>query len=232
MRLRHIPGCEEFIQSSRECFLPEAAKQYRGRWQEAYPQAAPLHIEIGMGKGQFIRNLARLHPDIHYMGIEKYQTVLMKAIQRKRKTEQQEGEMNNLFFLCADAKELGEIFSPGEVDRIYLNFSDPWPKERHERRRLTAPGFLDIYKEILSSSGELVFKTDNRSLFEYSLGSIPRSGWKIIYQSFDFHKEPEAADNVMTEYEEKFSSRGNPICHLVAVRLPCSLEKEGTSHVG
>ncbi len=208
MRLRHIKGCEEFVANS-PCTINEPAA-YKGRWQEAFARRQPLHIEIGMGKGQFIRQMAALHPDINYLGIEIYESVMQKAIERL-------GEKpDNLFFLCMNAEILGDVFAPGEVERIYLNFSDPWPKARHEHRRLTSPRFMAIYDRVLASDGTVEFKTDNEGLFDYSLEAIPQAGWQIIWQTRDLHSLD--IDNVETEYEEKFSAKGNPIYKLVARR--------------
>jgi len=217
MRLRHIKGCEDFIRDAAECITEDGAIELRGEIQGVFQKKAPLQIEIGMGKGQFIRNTALRYPDINFLGIERYESVLMKAIQRKRLLES-EGEINNLRFLCADARKLNEIFIPGEVDRIFLNFSDPWPKERHANRRLTSPEFLDIYDIILKSEGVLEFKTDNVGLFEYSLEVLKDSKWELLYSSFDFHHDEESAGNIMTEYEEKFSKMGNKICKMIIKR--------------
>ena len=217
MRLRHIKGCEDFIRDATECITEDKAIELRGEIQGIFPKKAPLQIEIGMGKGQFIRNMALKYPDINFLGIERYESVLMKAIQRKRFLEG-EGKIDNLRFLCADAGKLNEIFISGEVDKIFLNFSDPWPKERHANRRLTSPGFLDIYDIILKSEGVLEFKTDNIELFEYSLEVLKDSKWELLYRSFDFHNDEESAGNIMTEYEEKFSKIGNKICKMIIKR--------------
>jgi len=205
MRLRHIKGSEEFVQSSDSVI--QVPEDYKGTYKH------PLHVEIGMGKGMFLRRMARLNPDINYLGIEIYESVIMKAIERKEKDEEENGPLDNLKFICMNAERLECCFDKGEIDRIYLNFSDPWPKARHEHRRLTSPIFMRLYDKVLAKDGQIEFKTDNVDLFEYSLESIPQAGWKIIYQTHDLHSEP--VDNVMTEYEEKFSSIGNPICKYV-----------------
>lgn len=216
MRLRHIKGSEEFIENSKDCMSLDEARAYKGKVVSKFPKEAPIYIEVGTGKGQFIRTMASVHKDINFIGIERYESVLMKAVQRKEALEKEVGSLDNLMFMCGDALLLGEVFEKGEVDRIYLNFSDPWPKKKHTMRRLTSPIFLKIYEGILKQDGVLEFKTDNRDLFEYSLESIPSAGWEIIYQSFDFHSEEAAKDNIMTEYEEKFSGRGQKICKLIA----------------
>lgn len=218
MRLRHIPGCEEFIKNSKNCISGEDITKYKSKWKEVFGNDKPIQIEIGMGKGKFIREMARKNIDINYIGIERYESVLMKAIQRKNKEDLELGESKNLLFMCADAKKLAESFEKGEVDKIFLNFSDPWPKARHEQRRLTSKSFLKVYDEILKKDGFVEFKTDNTTLFEYSLESIPEAGWQLSYINFDFHNSEEAKDNIMTEYEEKFSSKGQKICKLIARR--------------
>ena len=219
MRLRHIKGCEEFVANSGS--VAHNPEQYRGRWKEYFGNDRPIELEIGMGKGQFIRKLSGMHPEVNYIGLERYETVLMKAIQRKEREEaalSEEQRRKNLVFLCEDALRLTEIFAPGEVSKIYLNFSDPWPKSGHANRRLTSPVFMKLYDQVLPPEGAVEFKTDNQGLFEWSLEAIPEAGWKIVYMTRDLHAEPEAAENVMTEYEEKFSGRGQKINKLVAVR--------------
>ena len=217
MRLRHIKGCEDFISDAKECIREDKAIEQKGKIQDIFKEKRPLQIEIGMGTGRFIRNMAIKNPDINFIGIEKYESVLMKAIQRKRNLET-EKEIDNLRFLCADARKLAEIFDVGEVDKIFLNFSDPWPKDRHANRRLTSPDFLNIYDTILKKDGVIEFKTDNRGLFEYSLEVIKDSKWKLNYCSFDFHSEKESEGNIMTEYEEKFAGQGNKICKMIISR--------------
>ena len=217
MRLRHIKGCEDFISAAKECIREDKAIEQKGKIQDIFKEKRSLQIEIGMGKGQFIRNMAIKNPDINFIGIEKYESVLMKAIQRKRNLET-EKEIDNLRFLCADARKLAERFDVGEVDKIFLNFSDPWPKDRHANRRLTSPDFLNIYDTILKKDGVIEVKTDNRGLFEYSLEVIKDSKWKLNYCSFDFHSEKESEGNIMTEYEEKFAGQGNKICKMIISR--------------
>lgn len=211
MRLRHIPGAEEAIADS-PCVI-QNPEEHRGRWNQVFGNDHPIRIEVGMGKGRFIMQLAMQNPGINYIGIERYPTVLLKGVKKREQTE-----LSNLYFMCVDAKNLAEIFAPQEVDRIYLNFSDPWPKDRHAKRRLTSPQFMAVYDGILAADGTVEFKTDNRGLFDYSLESIPAAGWKITRQTFDLHHSDMAGGNVMTEYEEKFSSDGKPICKLTAAR--------------
>lgn len=211
MRLRHIPGAEETIAES-PCVIQEPQKN-RGIWNRVFGNDHPIHIEVGMGKGKFLMELASLHPEINYIGIERYSTVMLKAIQKLEQLE-----LPNIYFMCIDALILADIFEPGEVGRIYLNFSDPWPKDRHAKRRLTSPRFMEVYDNILSKEGTVEFKTDNRGLFDYSLESIPAAGWKITAHTFDLHHSEMAEGNVMTEYETKFSGEGKAICKLIAVR--------------
>lgn len=211
MRLRHIPGSEQQIQESP--YVIQNPEEKKGCWAEVFGNENPIHMEIGMGKGKFLMELAGKNPEINYIGVERYPTVLLKAVQKR-----EELELSNICFLCVDAKRLGDIFKAGEVDKIYLNFSDPWPKDRHAKRRLTSPQFMEVYNQVLNRAGVVEFKTDNRLLFEYSLESIPKSGWKIEMQTFDLHHSEYAEGNVMTEYETKFASEGKPICKLVASR--------------
>ena len=210
MRLRNVPGSKELIEASPYCVNDPA--QYRGRWNTYFGNSAPIHVEIGMGKGQFIRQMALLHPEINYLGVELFASVLVRAVQKV-----EEEDLPNLRFLWVDAAKLPEVFAPGEVDRIYLNFSDPWPKARHAKRRLTSVPFLHRYRQFLSSDGQLEFKTDNQALFAFSLEAVPEAGWTLTAHTFDLHhQENMCADNVMTEYEEKFSGLGQPICKLIA----------------
>lgn len=211
MRLRHIPGSEEAIALS-PYVVQEPAKQ-KGNWQAWFGNRHPIAVEVGMGKGRFIMELARENPDWNYIGIERYSSVLLRGLEKRR-----ELELSNIWFLCIDAKDLADCFAKGEVEKIYLNFSDPWPKDRHAKRRLTSPEFLKVYDQILASDGSLEFKTDNQGLFAYSLEAIPAAGWKIYAQTKDLHHSPMAEGNVMTEYEMKFSAKGNPICKLIAGR--------------
>lgn len=211
MRLRNIPGSKEVIADS--AYVIQEPQNNKGKWKEVFGNAHPVHIEVGMGKGRFIMDMARLHPENNYIGIEMYDSVLLRAVQKR---EQLEEEIPNLYFVRMDARILPEVFEKGEVGRIYLNFSDPWPKERHAKRRLTSRQFLERYSEILSPQGRVEFKTDNRGLFEFSLGEVKEAGWKLEAYTFDLHHEKEMMEgNVMTEYEEKFSSMGNPIHKMI-----------------
>lgn len=208
MRLRNVPGSREIIADSR--FTIKNETEYKGKWNTVFGNSQPLHIEIGMGKGQFIMTLAQNNPDINYIGIEKYSSVLVRAIEK-----QEEMNLPNLFFIRMEAENITEVFGEGEVERIYLNFSDPWPKDRHAKRRLTSMQFLERYEQILEKEGHVVFKTDNRELFDFSLEQAKASAhWKIFNHTFDLHRSEFAQGNIMTEYETKFVEKGNAICRM------------------
>lgn len=177
----------------------------KGRWANAFGNDHPIYIEIGMGKGDFIIENARRYPEINFIGIEKITTVLYKAVHKYLTLEDQP---KNLLFLKEDAAVLTDIFAPGEVDLIYLNFSDPWPKKRHEKRRLTYRTYLDVYRDILKPQGHVILKTDNRSLFEYSLVSFSQYGLHFNDVCLDLHHSTGYEDNIVTEYERKFSPYG------------------------
>lgn len=207
MRLKNVPGSQEAIAESPFVVEEAALKGCPGTWHERFGNNHPIHIEIGMGKGKFIHAMAKEHPEINYVGIEKYSSVLIRAV---RKMEEE--TLPNLIFVRMDAEEIGEVFGPDEVDRIYLNFSDPWPKDRHAKRRLPSRQFLTRYDKILKRAGQLEFKTDNEALFDFALEELEPAGWKLLAMTRDLHSDGELMQgNIMTEYEEKFSSRGNPI---------------------
>lgn len=211
MRLRHIKGAEEQIAESP--YVIQDTQGLKGKWHEFFGNQNPVRIEVGMGKGKFIMELAEKNPDVNYIGIERYSSVLLRGLQKRSQLE-----LSNIYFMRIDALELADVFDAGEVDRIYLNFSDPWPKDRHAKRRLTSDRFLPIYDQILKKDGIIEFKTDNQDLFRYSLESIPEAGWTVDAHTFDLHNSEMAEGNVMTEYETKFCSEGKPICKLVASR--------------
>lgn len=210
MRLRNVPGSREFIEDNK--YAIKDPESYYGKWRELFGKdiTAKLHIEIGMGKGKFIQQMATVNPDISYVGIEKFSSVLIRALEKRP-----ELETDNLYFLRFDAENITSIFSEGEVDRIYLNFSDPWPKDRHAKRRLTSVQFLERYKSILAPEGEIMFKTDNKVLFDFSLEQAKLAGWNIVEYTYDLHNSPMNEGNIMTEYEERFSSMGIPICKMI-----------------
>lgn len=211
MRLRNITGSREIIADSPYVVSESLQPECSGKWNEIFGNDHPIRIEIGMGKGKFIHTMAKEHPEINYVGIEKYSSVLLRAVQ---KMEQE--ELPNLKFLRMDAEDIVKVFGAGEVDRIYLNFSDPWPKDRHAKRRLPSRQFLARYEVILKKEGRLEFKTDNRELFDFAVEELEPAGWKAEAVTYDLHSDAALMrGNVMTEYEEKFSAMGNPICKYV-----------------
>lgn len=212
MRLRNIKGSRENIQASK--YVVQEYREQKGKWRELFGNDHPIHIEIGMGKGRFLMDMATLHPEINYVGIEKYSSVLLRGIQK-----QEELQLPNVMLIRMEAEYITEVFAKDEVDRIYLNFSDPWPKDRHAKRRLESREFLKRYNEILVPEGVVEFKTDNMDLFEFALEEVEPAGWKLRQWTKDLHHDPKMnAGNVMTEYEERFSSVGNPICKYVIYR--------------
>lgn len=209
MRLRNIPGAREAIGVS-EYVIPEG-NECAGKWSEIFGNKQPIHIEIGTGKGRFIMELAALHPEINYVGIEKYSSVLFRATQKM-----EVNPLPNVRFIRMEAEHILRYFEKNEVERVYLNFSDPWPKERHAKRRLVSREFLDRYRDLLKEGGHLEFKTDNRELFDFGVGQTETARWEIMEITYDLHHDAEMnAGNIMTEYEERFSSKGNPICKYI-----------------
>lgn len=212
MRLRNISGSRDVIAVSP--YVVKDAQQYRGKWAELFGNTNPVYVEVGMGKGQFLHTLASLHPENNYVGIEKYSSVLLRAIQKM-----EADELPNLKLLRMEAEEIASVFGKGEAAGIYLNFSDPWPKDRHAKRRLPSAEFLARYDEIVAAGGKIEFKTDNRALFDFALQELERSVWKAELVTYDLHADEVLMQgNVTTEYEEKFSAEGNPICKYVLVR--------------
>ena len=217
MRLRNIPGAKDAILDCE--WVIDEPERFKGKWNEVFGVKRPLFLEVGMGKGRFLMDMARLHPERNFVGIEMYDSVLLRALQKREELEENGEVYSNLFFMRVDARLLPEIFEKGEVDKIYLNFSDPWPKARHAKRRLTSREFLARYDQILVQDGKVEFKTDNKELFEFSLEEVEEAGWNLEASTFDLHHNEEMIQgNVMTEYEEKFSSMGNPICKMVISR--------------
>ncbi len=214
MRLRNITGSREAIAESLYVVSESVQTECPGKWKEIFGNDSPVYIEIGMGKGKFIHTMAKEHPDINYVGIEKYSSVLLRAVQKMSQEE-----LPNLKFLRMDAENITGVFGAGEVDRIYLNFSDPWPKDRHAKRRLPSREFLARYDTILKKGGRLEFKTDNRALFDFALEELEPAGWKAEVITYDLHSDEKLIQgNVMTEYEERFSAQGNPICKYIIYR--------------
>lgn len=208
MRMRNKPWAEDFLLEHRDIVsIDLSQKDNITSW---FEKAQPIHIEVGSGMGRFITEMAKANPEINYIGIERDKNVMIRIVEKAI-----ESDIKNLRLLTVDAEKLTEIFNPGEIDRIYLNFSDPWPKTRHAKRRLTHANFLKIYETILKEDGEIHFKTDNQGLFEYSIESMSGYGMKLKNINLNLH-ENEPADNIKTEYEEKFSSKGFRINRLEA----------------
>lgn len=212
MRLRNIPGARDVIADTSFCI--KEPEKLKGKWaEEVFKNNNPIHIEIGMGKGQFIMELASRNPDINYIGIEKYSSVLLRGIQ---KMEAMEEPLKNLVFIRFDAEYITDIFGNEEIDKIYLNFSDPWPKDRHAKRRLPSKEYIARYREILIKGHTVEFKTDNIDLFNFALEQVPEAGAELVAHTFDLHNDSSMNEgNIMTEYEERFSSQGNKICKCI-----------------
>lgn len=204
MRVRHKPWARERIEQHPQYVIPNP-ELYIGKWNNLFENDNPIHIEVGTGKGRFIAEMARVHPNINYIGIELAESVIVSALDKLI-----EADLPNVKLLNTNGEDLRSFFAKDDVQRVYLNFSDPWPKNRHEKRRLTYKAFLKIYEDILIDGGEIHFKTDNRGLFEYSLVSFSEYGMKLKGVWLDLHKS-DFEGNIMTEYEEKFSAKGQPI---------------------
>lgn len=209
MRLRHKPWAADKLKSYPQ-YVVDQPELIKGKWQSRFEQRQPLHIEVGSGKGQFIVEMARKNPTINYLAIELQTSVAVSILEL-----QIQAHLPNLQILNAHGGDLDHFFAKGEVNRVYLNFSDPWPKTKHAKRRLTAPRFLAQYKDIMDPEGEIHFKTDNQGLFEYSLASISQFGYCFRQVWLDLHHS-DFEGNVPTEYEEKFSQKGQPIYRLEA----------------
>lgn len=216
MRLRRKPWIDQAIQDYTPFLYMEIPRQNKGHWNEIYPKRQPLHVEFGSGKGQFISRMAEMHRDINYVGMERQKGVIYYTAKKCAAVD--DPPLDNVRLILGDVSDIEEIFAPHEVDVIYLNFSDPWPKNRHAKRRLTYRAFLDKYASILKPGGELRFKTDNRPLFDFSIKEFQDRGWHLTDVTYDLHQHPVSGD-AETEYEEKFSRKGNHICRLV-VHLP------------
>ena len=228
MRLRNIKGCREVIAASPYVIAPERQERtsfetryqwsVQGNWNHVFGNDHPVRIEIGMGKGAFLMELARRTPDINYVGIEKYSSVLLRAVQK-----QEQEELANIRLIRMEAENIRDVFAPNEVDRIYLNFSDPWPKDGHAQRRLTSRRFLERYDGVLRPGGIIEFKTDNPELFDFSLEEINPEKWEIIALTRDLHNDPELSwGNIMTEYETRWSAEGKPIFAMHLLHKPSS----------
>ena len=207
MRLRNVKNKEEILSSSK--FLVKNPKDYCGRWKEYFGNNNPIYIEIGMGKGKFIRENALKYPNINFIGIEKYDSVVAKCLPKI------DDSLANLAIVRMDALEIDKVFAH-EISRIYLNFSDPWPKKRHHLRRLSSKVFLEKYSSIFLGDYEILMRTDNEDLFCYSLMSFSEAGYVLKDLTFNLHNDVE--DIIITEYEDRFSSRGMPIYAVRAIK--------------
>ncbi len=211
MRLKKVKDAKERVEASE--YYVNAPSEYKGKWNELFKNSNPIHIEIGMGKGNFIIGMAKAHKDVNYIGIEMYDSVMVKAVE---KLKQEEKPLKNLKLVLIDAMKIDEIFE-SEISRIYLNFSDPWPKAKHEKRRLTSKIFLEKYDRIFKGQKQIFQKTDNNDLFNFSMVSLVENGYELRNVTRDLHSE-NVSDNIMTEYEEKFSNAGIKINRLEAYK--------------
>lgn len=215
MRLRNVKNKEEILNSS--SFLVQNPKQYYGNWQNYFNNSNPIYIEIGMGKGQFIRENAKRYPNINFIGIEKYDSVVAKCLPKI------DSNLKNLAIIRMDALEIDQVFTH-EIDRIYLNFSDPWPKKRHHLRRLSSKVFLEKYSSIFRDDFDIWMRTDNQDLFCYSLMSFSEAHYVLKNLTLNLHREID--DNLITtEYEDRFSSKGMPIYSVEAVKVSKKVNK-------
>ena len=206
MRLKNIKGASEKIKEGK--YYIDASEEYKGKWSELFKNDNPIYLEIGIGKGKFIIQNAICNPNINYIGIEMYDSVILRAIEKTN-----ELDIDNLFLIRMDAREINNIFDK-EIELIYLNFSDPWPKDRHAKRRLTSPRFLARYDGIFKNDKKIIMKTDNIGLFEYSVSSLLEYGYNILYLTNDLHSDKD--DIITTEYEDKFTDKGVTINYLEA----------------
>lgn len=209
MRVRNRKGATELLEAHPQYVILNPADA-KGRWQEIFGNNHPIHVEVGSGKGAFVSGMAKANSEINYIGIDIQKSVLSYALDKVLATS-----VPNIKLLWVDGSDLTDYFEDGEIDRLYLNFSDPWPKKRHEKRRLTYQSFLATYQQILPENGEIHFKTDNRGLFEYSLVSFSQYGMKLKGVWLDLHAS-DFEDNVLTEYEQKFANKGQVIYRVEA----------------
>lgn len=221
MRMRKKPNLIPRMERCARVLLPTCEGEYerRGNWRELMPQARELHVELGCGKGRFTVETAAQNPDVLFIAVERVPDAMVIAMERAM-----EMGLTNVFFMDDDAARLPKIFAPGEVDRIYVNFCDPWPGHKHSRRRLTSEGFLLVYRQVLKIGGQIHFKTDNRDLYEWSLFQFPKVGYELSEVTRDLHGNGPCG--VMTDYEEKFHSMGTKINRCVGTKLVMDPEPE------
>lgn len=209
MRARNRKGLKRRIALCTDVTV-QAPEENRGKWNAVFGNDNPIHLEIGCGKGKFIAEMAALHPNINFIAMERVENIIILAMEKVKNAE-----LPNVRFLQTEAHRLPEFFETGEISRIYLNFSDPWPKNRHAKRRLTSEKFLPLYRKVLADGGAIWMKTDNRALFDYSIESFEENGFLLQNVCYDLHHSS-FPDNIMTEYEQNFSSKGFPIHRLEA----------------
>lgn len=210
VRLRYVQGGLERLEShSKVVTKPE---EYKGSWNKQFNNDNPIHVEFGSGRGGFIVQMAEKNPNINYLAFERNSKVIIRGVNKLS-----ENPGANFYLVHSDIRKIEEIFIDNEIDRVYLNFSDPWPKKKHFKRRLTYRKFLKLYEKILVPKGELHFKTDNVDLFDFSIEELKEAGWEISLVTRDLHNSEYVRGNVMTEYEEKFVKRGQAINKLIAI---------------
>ena len=203
MRRRNVKNAKQRVESHPNLVILNP-KDYKGKWSTLFKNDNPIYLEIGMGKGKFLLEHAKTNPNINYIGLEKFDSVIVQAVEKIYPCN-----LNNILLLNVDAEELLDIFDENEISKIFLNFSDPWPKNRHEKRRLSHANFLNRYQKILK--GDIEMKTDNRELFEFSLVSFNENKWKFEELSLDLHHRNADEKIITTEYEDRFTSKGNVI---------------------
>ena len=209
MRLRNKPWAAEFISEHPQIVIPNPA-DWQGKWSKLFENDHPIHVEVGTGKGRFVMRMGQAHPDYNMIGMERYDSVIVTALESLVENPQE-----NVRLIKDDVSHITNYFAEKEVDRIYINFTDPWPKKRQAKRRLTHKDFLEKYIKILKDDGEIHFKTDNQALFEFSIESLTQFGFKLKNVSLDLHQS-DMEGNIMTEYEERFAQKGMPIYRLEA----------------
>ncbi len=209
MRMRKKKNCAARIERCGDIRITDP-ETHKGKWSEVFGNDNPIHVEIGCGKGSFVVGMAKMYPDVNFIAIEKVEDVIVMAMEKAI-----ENEVNNVLFMDLDAERIEDFFEKGEIERIYLNFSDPWKKSKQAKRRLTHKNFLDRYKKVLNSGSYIWFKTDNRKLFEFSLNSFCAEGFKLQNITLDLH-DSGFLGNVITEYEQRFIDLGQPIYRLEA----------------
>jgi tRNA (guanine-N7-)-methyltransferase len=217
MRLRGRKGIRESLEEQQDLVILQPA-QYKGQWARLFDNDRPIHVEFGMGKGQFISQMSVRNPEINYIGFDMYDELVRRASEKARAAwgGEETDSLPNIKLALANIERIEEVFEAGEIERIYLNFSDPWPKKKHARRRLTHPRFLQVYSRLLNGRGEIHFKTDSETLFEFSLNAIADSGMQMTNISLNLHRDGINEEHVMTEYEQKFMGKGMNI-HRVEV---------------